>query len=160
MTGGRLALFAGLLAALQLAGACAREPQPYIVMSGTSPDGRRQAEVRLVRCGDEWCHSLWLRSDGAFSRVATLPHDSERAGEIVWTKDGGRVAFLINGHQLRLYEAKTGAPAGLLDLVPADRRPTTRIARGVTFSDNGAAVTFDDCPRARSGCRPGLVAMR
>ena len=51
-------------------------------------------------------------------------------------------------------------PAGLIDLVPADANPSTRIARGVTFSDNGAAITFDDCPRDRSGCRPGLLGIR
>ena len=38
--------------------------------------------------------------------------------------------------------------------------PSSRLARGVTFSQNGAAVTFDDCPRGRSGCKPGLAAVR
>jgi hypothetical protein len=75
-------------------------------------------------------------------------------------KDGTRVAFLVNGTQLRIYDTESGAPAGLLDLLPADGPPSTRVARGVTFSDTGAAITFDDCPRDRSGCRPGMVAMR
>jgi hypothetical protein len=70
------------------------------------------------------------------------------------------VAFLVNGVQLRLYDPASHAPAGLIDLVPADATPSSRIARGITFSDNGAAITFDDCPRDRSGCRPGLVAVR
>jgi hypothetical protein len=30
----------------------------------------------------------------------------------------------------------------------------------VTFSQNGAAVTFDDCPRGHSGCKSGLAAVR
>jgi hypothetical protein len=29
----------------------------------------------------------------------------------------------------------------------------------VTFSENGKAVTFDDCPRNRSGCRAGVVGV-
>jgi hypothetical protein len=70
------------------------------------------------------------------------------------------VAFLVNGQQLRIYDAQTRTPAGQLDLVPADATTSTRIARGVTFSDNGAAITFDDCPRGTAGCRPGLVAVR
>jgi len=35
-----------------------------------------------------------------------------------------------------------------------------RVARGITFSDNGAAVTFDDCPREHAGCRAGMVGIR
>ena len=119
------------------------------------------ALVRLVPCDTFWCESLWIgkTADDA-SRVSTLPHGAERCDEIAWTRDGKRVAFLVNGYQLRLYDANTHAPAGLMDLVPADVQPSTRIARGVTFSDNGAAVTFDDCPRDRSGCQPGLLGIR
>ena len=36
----------------------------------------------------------------------------------------------------------------------------SRVARGVTFSANGAAVTFDDCPRGHSGCKPAMVAVK
>jgi hypothetical protein len=92
--------------------------------------------------------------------VTTLPQSAERCTEIVWTRDAARVGFVINGQQLRLYDTATNAPAGLVDLVPRDAEPSTRIARGLTFSDNGAALTFDDCPRDRSGCRPGIVAIR
>jgi hypothetical protein len=92
--------------------------------------------------------------------VAILPHPTERCTEIVWTRDAARVGFVINGQELRLYDTATNAPAGLVDLVPRDADPSTRIARGLTFSDNGAALTFDDCPRDRSGCRPGIVAIR
>jgi hypothetical protein len=119
------------------------------------------AVVRLTRCGTAWCESLCLGPDAdSAAPLATLAQDTERASEIAWSKDGRRVAFLINGHQLRVYDARTKAPAGQLDLVPADGSPPTRIARGVTFSDNGAAITFDDCPRDRSGCRPGIAAVR
>jgi hypothetical protein len=92
--------------------------------------------------------------------VTTLRQSAERCTEIVWTRDTARVGFVINGQQLRLYDTATNAPAGLVDLVPRDAEPSTRIARGLTFSDNGAALTFDDCPRDRSGCRPGIVAIR
>jgi hypothetical protein len=44
-----------------------------------------------------------------------------------------------------------------VQLVPRD---ADRFARGVTFSDNGFAVTFDDCPKGRSGCRSGLAGVR
>ena len=150
-----------LPAAVLFAAACAGDPAPHVLVAEASPDRRLAAEVRITRCGDAWCHSLWTGPAGEpLALVATLPHGTERADEIAWTADGRRVAFLVNGHQLRIYDAATRAPAGLLDLVPADGPPTSRVARGVTFSDNGQAITFDDCPRNRSGCRSGLVALR
>jgi len=119
------------------------------------------AVVRLIPCGDGWCESLWIGTTAdTATRVVTLPRGEERCSEIAWTRDGKRVAFLINGHQLRLYDAQSHAPAGLIDLVAVDASPPSRIARGITFSDNGAAITFDDCPRDRSGCKPGMVGLR
>src|SRR4030095_13834165 len=78
--------------------------------------------------------------------------------EIVWTRDGSRVAFLVDGVQLRFYDPSTLAPAGQITLVqPPAGAPS--IARGVTFSENGRAITFDECPRGRSGCRAGIAAV-
>ena len=149
-----------LLLATSAITACGTPPV-HVVITEAAPDTHHVAAVRLERCGSAWCESLWVGpTPDALRRIVTLPQDSERCAEISWTRDGKRVAFLINGAQLRLYNADTDAPAGLVDLVPPDSQPTTRIARGVTFSDNGAAVTFDDCPRDRSGCRPGIVAIR
>jgi hypothetical protein len=114
----------------------------------------------LARCDAGWCEKLAFgASPEAAEAVATLP-SVEQCTEIVWSRDGTRVGFLIDGYQLRLYDTASKAPAGLIDLVPRDADPPSRIARGLTFSENGAALTFDDCPRDRSGCRPGIVALR
>jgi hypothetical protein len=96
--------------------------------------------------------------EGATRTLETLTGD-EQAGEIAWTPDGGRVGFVVNGYQLRVFDAHTGANLGAASLIEPDGTPPSRIVRGVTFSSNGAAVTFDDCPREHSGCRPGLVAL-
>ena len=151
----------GCLIAAALCAACGGEPRPFIVISESAPGNARVAFVTAERCDDGWCEHLWVgaTADNA-TRLAALPQQVERSSEIAWTRDGGRVAFLINGQQLRVYDASSLAPAGQVDLVPADGQPPTRVARGVTFSDNGAAITFDDCPRDRSGCKPGLVAVR
>jgi hypothetical protein len=151
----------GMLVAVLAAASCSTGPAPHVIVSKTAPNAARVALVRLVPCGSAWCESLWIgtNTDSA-TRIVTLPEGQEQVDEIIWTRDGKRVAFLINGYQLRLYDAQSHAPAGLVDLVPADARPTTRLARGLTFSDNGAAITFDDCPRDRSGCRPGMLAIR
>jgi hypothetical protein len=157
VSGGRV-----LIALLPLcAAACATGPEPHLLQSERSADGKRIAMVRLAPCGRGWCETLWVGSAPEdVARLATLAKDTERCDEIAWRKDGKRVAFLVDGYQLRLYDPDTNGVAGLVDLVQNDGRPTTRIARGVTFSDNGAAVTFDDCPRDRSGCKPGMVGIR
>ena len=151
--------FVPLLFAASLA--CNRgSADPYLALSSAAPAGGAVAEVRVDRCGTGWCEGLWVgpSNDGAV-RVAQLSK-GERTDEIVWTADSKRVAFLVNGHQLWIFDVATQAPAGRLNLVDADGPPTTRVARGVTFSANGAAITFDDCPRIRSGCKPGMIAIR
>jgi hypothetical protein len=133
----------------------------YVVQSRSAPAGGRIAAATLARCDGGWCETLAIgASADAGQALATLQPSVERCTEIAWSPRGARVGFLINGTQLRLYDAASNAPAGQIDLVPRDADPSTRIARGVTFSDNGAAITFDDCPRDRSGCRPGIVALR
>jgi hypothetical protein len=150
---------AHLLAAIVLAAptACRAVPPDPVLVRQMAPDGRAAAEVRLTPCESGWCHTLWLGAPDAPALLRTL--SVERCDEIAWTPDGARAGFLIDGAQLQLYDARTHGPAGQIDLVEAGDSPG-RIARGVTFSENGAAVTFDDCPRDRSGCRPGLVAIR
>jgi hypothetical protein len=152
---------AGLVLAGTLLLSCRSGPDGYLVHSRTAPTANRTAAVKLTRCEAGWCESLWAgATPDSMKLVATLPQAGERCTEIVWTRDAARVGFVINGQQLRLYDTATHAPAGLVDLVPRDADPSTRIARGLTFSDTGAALTFDDCPRDRSGCRPGIVAIR
>lgn len=130
-------------------------------LSVESPARDAVAYVFEGRCADGLCQSLRVGPNTRDARtVETLQGSAERADEIAWTPDGGRVGFLVNGYQLRLFDAHTGAGLGAVSLVEPDGSPPSRIARGVTFSANGAAVTFDDCPRTHSGCRPGLVALR
>jgi hypothetical protein len=149
------------LAALGLIAGCAAGPDAYVLLSEPSPDRRQVALVRLAPCGTDWCQSLWVGpSPERATQLAVLAKGVERADEIAWRKDGSRVALLVDGYQLRLYDPQANRAAGLVDLVVNDGRPTSRVARGVTFSDNGVAVTFDDCPRDRSGCRPGMTGIR
>jgi hypothetical protein len=126
-----------------------------------SPDKSRVAFARDRLCETAPCETLFLgpRVEAA-TALEGLADGQETTDEIAWTTDGRRVAFLINGRQLRIYDAETLKPAGKVNLF-ADADPQgDRIARGITFSDNGAAVTFDDCPRDRAGCRAGMVGIR
>ena len=152
----------GCAAAIALSAACGggSGPDQYLVKSKTAPDTHHVALVKLVRCDTAWCEQLAIgASEDSVQPIATLPA-KDRCSAVVWLPDGKRVGFVINGQQLRLYEAQTHKPAGQVDLVPRDSDPPTREARGVTFSENGAAITFDDCPREKSGCQPRILAVR
>jgi hypothetical protein len=121
-----------------------------------SPDGARAAWAEDRRCWSGPCQAIWVGANRASAtKVGTLEGPS-RCDEIVWMKDGSRVAFLVDGAQLRFYDAATFAPAGQITLVQPQ---AGSIARGVTFSENGRAMTFDDCPRGKSGCRAGIAAV-
>ena len=114
-----------------------------------------------ARCARGLCQSLWIgqrhaaRRDGA----RCSPGRSEQARRD--RLDAGRPAASASSStatSCALFDGRTGANLGAVSLIEPDGIPSSRIARGVTFSANGAAVTFDDCPRAHSGCKPGLVA--
>jgi len=129
-------------------------------MFAASADGAHAAWAEDRRCWSGPCQALWIGAGRAnATRVGVLEQNS-RCDEIVWTKDGSRVAFLVDGTQLRFYDPASRAPAGQITLVtpPADGRAHAAV-RGVTFSDNGKAITFDECPIGRSGCRAGFAAV-
>jgi hypothetical protein len=129
-------------------------------LSANTQGNARIAFVRGRNCDAGICQTIWIGpTRETATMVGTLAPGTERVDEITWTTDGKRVGFLVNGYQLRLYDGETLAPAGQFSLITPDGVPSSRIARGVTFSENGRAVTFDDCPRHRSGCRAGLVAV-
>ena len=151
---GALAAFAGFVAGKRAA------DNNRIVMTATPPDGKRVALVRERPCDGGRCQTLWL---GATSDAATQLVNlggGERVEEIAFSADGSLVGFLVNGYQLRVFESESRLPRASVELVKPDRIPSARIARGITFSSNGAAVTYDDCPRYSSGCKSGLSAVR
>jgi hypothetical protein len=132
-----------------------------IVLFANAPGRDGVAYVLEGRCAAGLCQALWIGSSVKTSKVVeALSGPSEQAVEIAWTPDGGRVAFLVNGYQLRLFDAHTGANLGAVAIIDPDGFPSSRIARGVTFSTNGAAITYDDCPRDHSGCKPGMLAIK
>ena len=126
-----------------------------------SVDRSRVAFSRDRLCEKGPCESLYVGATmETAAAVEGLVDGQETCDEIAWTKDGKRVAFLINGRQLRIYDAETRKPAGKVNLFDDGEAAAGRIARGITFSDNGAAVTFDNCPREQAGCRSGMVGIR
>lgn len=131
------------------------------VMAAAPSDVPRIALVKKEPCDRGWCETLWIGDTRENAvRVASLMPGTEHCEEIAWAKDGFRVGFLINGYQLRIYDGPGRTQVGQVNLIEPDGTPTSHIVRGITFSQNGAAVTFDECPRGRSGCKSGLAAVR
>jgi hypothetical protein len=131
------------------------------LMAASPANARAIAFVRKQPCGGGWCETIWLGTTRADAvRVSALALGSEHCDEIAWAADGFRVGFVINGYQLRIFDGVSRKPINQVNLIDPDGTPSSRIVRGVTFSQNGASVTFDDCPRGRSGCKSGLVAVR
>jgi hypothetical protein len=131
------------------------------LLAASPPSAGHIGLVRKQPCASGWCETLWLgttRRDAV--KVAELNPAAEHCDEIAWAADGYRVGFIVNGYQLRIFDGVSRAPINQVNLIDPDDTPTSRVVRGVTFSQNGAAVTFDDCPRAGSGCRSGLKAVR
>jgi hypothetical protein len=129
-----------------------------VVVAAAAPGGA-VAYVTERACGEGACQTLWSGADRDSGEALAALEPGSTVDEIVWLPNGGRVAFLVDGYQLRFYSAPGRLPAGQINLIEPQGRPSGRIARGVTFSENGRAVTFDDCPRAQSGCRSGLAAV-
>jgi hypothetical protein len=147
-----------LACALLTFAACEPRIERYSALEW-SADKSRVAFARDRLCEKGPCETLYVGSSvEAASALEGLADGQEACDEIAWTNDGKRVAFLINGRQLRIYEAETRKPAGKVNLY--GEAGGDRLARGITFSDNGAAVTFDDCPREHAGCRAGMIGIR
>jgi hypothetical protein len=142
------------------AAACSPRIERYSALEW-SADRARVAFARDRLCEKGPCESLFVGpSVEAAAAIEGLADGQETCDEIAWTKDGRRVAFLINGRQLRIYDADTRRPAGKVNLFADEPATAGRIARGISFSDNGAAVTFDDCPRDHAGCRGAMIGIR
>jgi hypothetical protein len=122
-----------------------------------SPDRSRVAAARETRCGEGICLELTLGATDESAATVASP-GSRSCTEITWTPDGSRVAYIIDGSEMTIYDARTGKLAGMVRLLTAEAAQT-RLARGITFSENGRAATFDDCPRSHSGCRAGVVGV-
>jgi hypothetical protein len=130
------------------------------VLSAAPAAAERIAFIRKQPCSGGWCETIWLGTtrDAAVQVASLAP--TEHCDEIAWAADGFRVGFVINGYQFRIFDPDSRKQVNQVNLLDPDATPSSRIVRGVTFSQNGAAVTFDDCPRGRSGCRSGLAAVR
>ena len=151
---GGLAGFAGFVAGKRNA------EEHRIVLSATPPDAKRVALVRDRSCDGGRCQTLWLGATTDTATELVQLGGGEKVEEIAFSADGSLVGFLVNGYQLRVFESESRLPRATVELFEPEGIPSKRIARGITFSANGAAVTYDECPRHTSGCKSGLSGVR
>jgi hypothetical protein len=128
-----------------------------VVVRAAAPHAPKVALAVEVACSSGLCQELRLgTSDADATILNSLP--GRTCDEIAWTPDGSRVAFVVDGLEMEIYDSATSRLVGTVRLLTAEAG-LTRLARGVTFSENGRAVTFDDCPRGKSGCRAAFVGV-
>ena len=86
-----------------------------------SGDKTHVAFVRDRLCKEPPCESLYLGTTvESATALEGLADGRESSNEIAWTPDSRRVAFLVNGRQLRIYDAQTLKPAGKVNLFAED----------------------------------------
>jgi dipeptidyl aminopeptidase/acylaminoacyl peptidase len=153
-------VFSVLVWTLLVVGVAFRQGRKQIVLRVLSPDGLRIAEVRSHWKVDPPAQSLWLAQSAtrAPRRLATLGEDTDWCNQILWSPEGSRVAFLIRGVRLDVYDAATARLTARVPLVPVDGYPGSREARAVKLLARGAGVEFRECMRGKQECsRPKLV---
>ena len=126
------------------------------VAEAWSPNGASRVRVdRAFSLGPKDERVLFQVS-GQESEVRALA-DGEEAGEIAWAPDGSLAGVILNGATLAVIDAATARIIYELPLL--EQRDGSRAARGIGFSANGMAITFDECPKRGAGCRPRLMAL-
>ncbi|MDQ3069993.1 MAG: hypothetical protein M3R55_09730 [Acidobacteriota bacterium] len=100
---------------------------------------------------------VMLGVDGEETEVLAVREEGSSAGEVMWSPDGSLAGALINGSRLAVIDPK--ARRVIYELRLVERTDGERHARGIGFSANAMAITFDDCPRAGAGCRPRFMAL-
>jgi hypothetical protein len=132
-------------------------PNRTVAAQASSPDNSRVGIAWESVCKEGVCTSLALGATAASAReLDSLSGQS--CDQVVWTPDGKRVGFVIDGSRMMLFDTQSLKHAGTVRLM-SDEAARSHLARGVTFSENGRAVTFDDCPRSHSGCRAGVAGI-
>lgn len=144
-----------LIALLPLAAGCSRRQLglPQVALAVDSPDGGHRAVVRNHPSIDPPRQSLWLeRVSGGRQWLRDLSEDQDGCDQAVWSPDGRRVAFVVQGIELLVYSVPDG------ELVQRSRPrtdgsspPSPHVAE-LRFTEDGSALDFRLCSRRGDRC--------
>jgi hypothetical protein len=98
-----------------------------------------------------------LASGSEEIEVKRLDESTGLATELVWAPNGELAGVLVNHMKLAVIDA--AGKRLLYELPLVEKLDGSRMARGVSFSANALAITFDDCPTYGAGCRPRFMAL-
>ena len=95
------------------------------VLSASPAEARRVAFVRKQPCVGGWCETIWMgKTMEDAVQVASLSPGTEHCDEIAWARDGFRVGFVVNGYQLRIFDAGSRTQVGQVNLIEPDGIPS------------------------------------
>lgn len=100
---------------------------------------------------------LILAAGGEEVELKRLDEQSGTVDEIAWAPDGSLAGVVLNGAKLVAIDVP--ARRVIYELPLLEKADGSRAARGVGFSANAMAITFDDCPRTGAGCKPRFMAL-
>lgn len=152
-----------LIAVLPLAAGCSRTQLglPQVALAVDSPDGGYRAVVRNHPSIDPPRQSLWLeRVGGGRQWLHDLATDQDWCDQAVWTPDGRRVAFVVQGIELLVYAVPEGELLQRSDLRTDGAYPPSLHVAGLRFTADGAALDFRLCSRRGDRCaEPARLAV-
>ncbi len=127
------------------------------IMRADAPGGAAHVRVERRFSLGPADHRVVLAAGGEEIELRRLDEQSGGVDEIAWAPDGSLAGVLVNGAKLVVIDA--AARRVIYELPLLERMDGSRAARGLGFSANAVAITFDDCPRAGAGCRPRIMAL-
>jgi hypothetical protein len=127
------------------------------VMNEPAPGGAGHIRIRQKFSLGPVDHRVLIGSGDSETEVRRLNEQTGTADEIAWAPDGSLAGVLVNGSKFMVIEA--AGRRVLYELPLLEQQDGSRVARGVGFSANAMAITFDDCPTIGAGCRPRFMAL-
>ena len=126
------------------------------VAEAWSPDGASRVSIERAFSTGPRKQAVRLVSGDEDVEVRALA-PGEEPGDVLWSPDGSLAGVVIDGATLVVIDPK--ARRVLYELPLLEQRDGSRMARGLGFSANAMAITFDDCPKRGAGCRPRFMAL-
>lgn len=151
-----LVIFLPIAAAIGFLAGRATAPIGTVLQAG-APDGVSELRVERPFSMGRATQRVVLAAGGEEIEIKRLDESTGDATELVWAPDGSLAGVLVNHMKLVVIDA--AAKRAIYELPLVEKLDGSRIARGVSFSANAVAITFDDCPTFGAGCRPRFMAL-
>lgn len=126
------------------------------VAEAWSPDGASRVRIERAFSTGPRKQAVWIASGGEDVEVRRLA-PGEEPGDLLWSPDGSLAGVVVDGAALVVVDPH--ARRVLYELPLLEQRDGSRMARGLGFSSNAMAITFDDCPKRGAGCRARFMAL-